>query len=94
MHATNAKTSLHNYSVLLEPPTLKLLATLDSCACLRNELDFWNVHGILNTSGLLQLGLHLINFARDPKYSWIHEHSKNWIYCFYLHFIIYLLYKK
>ena len=22
--------------------------------CLRNELDFWNVHGILNTSGLLQ----------------------------------------
>ena len=21
---------------------------------LRNELDFWNVHGIMNTSGLLQ----------------------------------------
>ena len=30
---------------------------------LRNEFDFWSVHGIMNTSGL-----H-INFARDPKYS-------------------------
>ena len=20
-----------------------------------------------------------INFARDPKYSWLYEHSKNWI---------------
>ena len=26
--------------------------------------------------------------ARDPKYSWFHEHSKNWIYHLYLHFII------
>ena len=25
--------------------------------------------------------------ARDPKYSWFHEPSKNWIYCLYLHFI-------
>ena len=30
---------------------------------LRNEFDFWNVHGIMNTLGLLQ------NFAKDPKYS-------------------------
>ena len=30
---------------------------------LRNEFDFWSVHGIMNTSGL-----H-INLARDPKYS-------------------------
>ena len=22
--------------------------------CLRNEFNFWNVHGIMNTSGLLQ----------------------------------------
>ena len=29
---------------------------------LRNEFDFWSVHGIMNTSGL-----H-INFARDQKY--------------------------
>ena len=29
-----------------------------------------------------------VNFARDPKYSWFHEHSNNWIYCLYLHFII------
>ena len=32
---------------------------------LRNELDFWNVHGIMNTLGLAK-GLHS-NFARDPK---------------------------
>ena len=37
---------------------------------LRNEFDFWNVHGIMNTSGLLQSGLQLhVNFARYPKYS-------------------------
>ena len=47
--------------------------------CLRNELifgmfkNFWNVQGIINTSGLLP---------------WVNEHSKNWIYCLYLHFII------
>ena len=34
---------------------------------LRKEFNFWNVHGIMNTSGLL-IGLH-VNFARDPKYS-------------------------
>ena len=25
-----------------------------TCTLLRNEFDFWNVHGIMNTSGLLQ----------------------------------------
>ena len=30
---------------------------------LRNEFDVWKVHGIMNTSGLLQ------NLARDPTYS-------------------------
>ena len=37
----------------------------------RNKLDFWNVHGIMNSFGLLKVsifGLH-INFARDNKYS-------------------------
>ena len=29
----------------------------------------------MNTSGLLQS-----YFARDPKYSWFHEPSKNWIH--------------
>ena len=33
---------------------------------LKNTFDFWYVHGILNTLGLLQSN---INFARDPKYS-------------------------
>ena len=32
-------------------------------------------------------GLH-VNFARDPEHSRFHEHSYNWIYCLYLHFII------
>ena len=31
-------------------------------------------------------GLH-VNFARDPKYSCFHEHTKNWIYYLYLYFI-------
>ena len=32
------------------------------CSHLRNEFDFWNVHGIMNNSGLLQS-------KWDPKYS-------------------------
>ena len=32
-------------------------------------------------------GLH-VNFARDPKYSWFHEHTKIWLYCLYLHLTI------
>ena len=50
---------------------------------LRIELDFWNVHGIMNTLGLLQN-----DFAKDTKYSWFHEHSKKWFYCLYLHSIL------
>ena len=48
----------------------------------------------MNTSGLLQSkwsqkGSGLLQSKwRDPKYSWFHEHSKNWIYYLYLHFII------
>ena len=41
---------------------------------LRNEFNFCNVHGIMNTSGLLQSkrsSLGFIYFARDPKYSWL-----------------------
>ena len=49
------------------------------------------------SSGLLQSkkpeGLN-VNFARDPKYSWFHESSKDWIYCLYLHFIIGILFIK
>ena len=41
--------------------------------------------------GSLAMGLHT-NFARDPKYSWFHEHSKNWIDCLYLHYIINIWY--
>ena len=42
---------------------------------LSNKFNFWNVNGNMNTSCLLQS-----YFARDPKYSWFHEHSKNWIH--------------
>ena len=40
---------------------------------LRNKFNFWNVHGIMNTSSLLQskreaFGLH-VKFAREPKYA-------------------------
>ena len=40
---------------------------------LRNEFKFWNVHEIMNTSGLLQSVSQArrlcVNFARDSKYS-------------------------
>ena len=36
----------------------------------------------MNTSGLLQS-----NFARDPKYSWLHEQIKNWI-IFYIYILL------
>ena len=39
---------------------------------LRNEFDFWNVHGIMNTSGLLQSKSSLKGFMLT-----FHEHSKN-----------------
>ena len=49
---------------------------------LRNEFNFWNVHGIINTSGLLQSGFTLtlqkiqklnllLIFAKDPKIEFI-----------------------
>ena len=56
-------------------PTCEASAAVHSMAVvpwlfihLRNEFDFWKVHGIMNTLGLLQKGLH-VNFARDPTYS-------------------------
>ena len=38
---------------------------LNECMQLRNEFNFWNVHGIMNTLGLLQ------------SLCEAHEHSKN-----------------
>ena len=34
---------------------------------LRNEFDFWNVHGIINTSGLLQETRSIHNSMNRPK---------------------------
>ena len=41
-------------------PRQHALKSITTCIHLRNEFDFWKVHGIMNTSGLLQ---------RDLKYS-------------------------
>ena len=35
------------------------------CVYLRNEFDFWNVHGIINTSGLLQITLQETRSIHD-----------------------------
>ena len=59
-----------------------------------------NTSGLLQskwspTSGLLQSEWSpsgFTYFARDPKYSWFHEHYKNWIYYLFLHFIIDIFY--
>ena len=53
-------------SIGMEPITSEMCykGTILQRNYLRNEFNFWNVHGILDTSGLLQS-----NFARDPKYS-------------------------
>ena len=44
---------------------LKLHREGDAGLHLRNEFNFWYVHGIMNTPGLLQSS----HEARDPKYS-------------------------
>ena len=64
----------HSTYVFQERPCSPL-PSLWICPCvkqalahLRNEFDFWNVHGIMNTSCLMQSGLH-VYYARDLKYS-------------------------
>ena len=44
---------------------------IESRLYLRNEFDYWKVHGIMNTFGLLQSKCFRlqVNFARDLKYS-------------------------
>ena len=39
---------------------IKLLIMTKTEIYLRNEFDFWNVHGIMNTLGLLQSRHHVI----------------------------------
>ena len=48
-----------------------------------------NVHGIMNTLGLLQSKWRPAsrNYARDPKYSWFHEQTKNWIFIAYVYIL-------
>ena len=38
------------------------------------------VNGAIIYSWLQSEGFH-VNFAKDPEYSWFHEHSKSWIHC-------------
>ena len=60
---------------------------------LRNEFDFWKVHGILNTSGLLQSkwspkeGLHLL--CKRPEVFMIPWTSRNWIIITYIYILYY-----
>ena len=49
-------------------PSDSLVNTGFSQHYLRNEFNFCNVHGIMNTSGLLQ-SKRSLNFERDPNYS-------------------------
>ena len=50
------------------------------CISISNKFNFWNVHGIMNTSVSCKVKVKLTYFARDPTYSWFHEHSENWIH--------------
>ena len=63
-----------------------ILSTLK--AYLRNEIDFWIVHGIMITERL-----H-VNLARDLKYSWFNEYSKKLnilvIFAFYYKYLKYI----
>ena len=65
---------------------LLLVSVIQICHSLRNEFDIWKVHGIMNTSGLLQskwspLGFTLTLQAR-PEVFMIPWTFQNWIYCF------------
>ena len=53
---------------------------------LRNEFDFWKVHGIMNTAGLLQSKL-----CRRPEVFIIPRTFQKLIYCLDLHFIVNIL---
>ena len=43
---------------------------------LRNEFNFWNVHGIMNTWGLLQSKGFMLTL-QETRVFMIHEHSKS-----------------
>ena len=48
----------------------------------KHEFHFWSVHGIMNSSDLLQSSSEArrrahVYLARDPQYSWFNEHSNN-----------------
>ena len=60
---------------------------LQSCY-LRNEFNLWNVHGILNTSGLLQETRSIQDSINIPKIKFI-AHT-----CVFTFYAKYLKYKK
>ena len=59
VHVRNPVLKVHTYT-----KTLKQVMSRHSCIYVRNLIPFWKVHGIMNTSALLQS-----NFAREPMYS-------------------------
>ena len=45
---------LKQNSAVVDRSVCLVIIEIVLCMYLRNELDFWKVHGILNTSGLLR----------------------------------------
>ena len=60
---------------------------------LRNEFDFWKVHGIMNTSGLLQTVGFTLTLQETQSIHGFMNLPKNWIYYLYLHFILSVKYQ-
>ena len=44
---------VHNDNIQLHGASVSITFSVITC-CLRNKFNFWNVHRIMNTSGLLQ----------------------------------------
>ena len=60
---------------------------------LRNELDFWKVHGIMNTSGLLQTSGFTLTLQETQSIHGFMNLPKVEFYYLYLHFILSVKYQ-
>ena len=96
LHSINCATVLYFYFLL---PSLNYEAKNKiTMIYLRNKFSFLNIHGIMNTLGLLQSKRNPKGFTITLQETRsIHDsmkRSKILIYCLYLHFIINILYIK
>ena len=67
--ASIARTDVKQYNKLLHQRAR--ICTLCNCEILKNEFSFWNVQGILNTSGLLQEIRSIHDSMNIPKIEFI-----------------------